>query len=82
MSSNFIAFDLVGAAIDGAAESAAQAARERAELDAAQSRRRRLIARARVHEQQCVCAGAAEFVVTIGTDPARDVRASSAACAA
>ncbi|MFI7528672.1 hypothetical protein [Nocardia salmonicida] len=82
MSSSFIAFDLVGAAIDGAAESAARAARGRAELDAAQSRWRRLTARVRVHEQQCVSAGAAEFVVTVGSDPARDVRAVNAACAA
>ncbi|WP_410876065.1 hypothetical protein [Nocardia sp. A7] len=82
MSSSFITFDLVGAAIDSAAEASARAARERAELDAARSRRRRLTARVRVHEQQCMSSGAAEFVVTAGADPGRDVRAIDAACAA
>ncbi|MFD6397550.1 hypothetical protein [Nocardia sp. NPDC060249] len=82
MSSSFITFDLVGAAIDSAAAASARAARERAELDAARSRWRRVTARVRVHEQHCVSSGAAEFVVTAGADPGLDVRAIDAACAA
>ncbi|MEV0767738.1 hypothetical protein [Nocardia salmonicida] len=82
MSSSFITFDLVGAAIDSAAEASARAARERADMVAAQSRWRRLSARVRVHEQHCVNAGAAECTVTAGPDPARDVRTIDAACTA
>ncbi|KAF0845279.1 hypothetical protein [Nocardia caishijiensis] len=82
MSSSFISFDLVGATVDAASSAAARAARERAELDAARSRWRRLAARLEIHAHQCASVGAPELVVSVNGIPPGDARDVDAACAA